>query len=155
MGYNVLEIIDKAIDIQNRRKIILKSVLGEDKTIPAIILISKVLCNQIDDIIKYYYELKDEIRDTEYEEIDIITYDKISFLINEFNNKIYNPEIDNGKEYLNFSLNLAKDTYSLFIDIQGRLIHNKNDTNTKTYDILSKLINSINKKIRTIEKTIS
>jgi len=155
MGYNVLEVIDKAIDIQNRRKIILKSVLGEDKAIPAMILISKVLCNQIDDIIKYYYELKDEIRDTEYEEIDIITYDKISFLINEFNNKIYNPEIDNGKEYLNFSLNLAKDTYSLFIDIQGRLVHNKNDTSTKTYDILSKLINSINKKIKSIEKTIS
>ena len=155
MGYNVLEIIDKAIDIQNRRKIILKSVLGEDKAIPAMILISKVLCNQIDDIIKYYYELKDEIRDTEYEEIDIITYDKISFLINEFNNKIYNPQIDNGKEYLNFSLNLAKDTYSLFIDIQGRLVHNKNDTSTKTYDILSKLISSINKKIITIEKTIS
>ena len=155
MGYNVLEVIDKAIDIQNRRKIILKSVLGEDKAIPAMILISKVLCNQIDDIIKYYYELKDEIRDTEFEEIDIIIYDKISFLINEFNNKIYNPEIDNGKEYLNFSLNLAKDTYSLFIDIQGRLVHNKNDTSTKTYDILSKLINSINKKIKSIEKTIS
>ena len=155
MGYNVLEIIDKAIDIQNRRKIIIKSVLGEDKAIPAMILISKVLCNQIDDIIKYYYELKDEIRDIEYEEIDIITYDKISFLINEFNNKIYNPQIDNGKEYLNFSLNLAKDTYSLFIDIQGRLVHNKNDTSTKTYDILSKLISSINKKIITIEKTIS
>lgn len=155
MGYNVLEIIDKAIDIQNRRKIILKSVMGEDKAIPAVILISKVLCNQIDDIIKYYYELKDEIRDIEYEEIDIITYDKISFLINEFNNKIYNPQIDNGKEYLNFSLNLAKDTYSLFIDIQGRLVHNKNDTSTKTYDILSKLISSINKKIITIEKTIS
>ena len=129
--------------------------MGEDKAIPAMILISKVLCNQIDDIIKYYYELKDEIRDTEYEEIDIITYDKISFLINEFNNKTYNPEIDNGKEYLNFSLNLAKDTYSLFIDIQGRLVHNKNDTSTKTYDILSKLISSINKKIITIEKTIS
>ena len=155
MGYNVLEIIDKAIDIQNRRKIILKSVMGEDKAIPAVILISKVLCNQIDDIIKYYYELKDEIRDIEYEEIDIITYDKISFLINEFNNKIYNPQIDNGKEYLNFSLNLAKDTYSLFIDIQGRLVHNKNDTSTKTYDILSKLMSSINKKIITIEKTIS
>ena len=155
MGYNVLEVIDKAIDIQNRRKIILKSVLGEDKAIPAIILISKVLCNQIDDIIKYYYELKDEIRDTEYEEIDIITYDKISFLINEFNNIIYNQDIKNGKDYLKFSLNLAKDTYSLFIDIQGRLVKNINDTSTKTYDILSKIINNIKKEIQTIEKTVS
>jgi len=155
MGYNILDIIHKAINIQNRRKIILKRVVAEGKAIPAIILMSKVLCHQIDEIIKYYYELQDELRDTEFEEIDIITYDKMSFLINEFNNKIYNPEIYNGKDYLKFSLNLAKDTYSLFMDIQGRLVHNMKDTNTKTYEILSKIINNIVKQIRTIEKMIS
>ena len=56
---------------------------------------------------------------------------------------------------MKFSLNLAKDTYSLFIDIQGRLVKNINDTSTKTYDILSKIINNIKKQIKTIEKTIS
>ena len=155
MGYNVLDIIDKAIDIQNRRKIILKSVVSEHKTKATIILMCKVLCNQIDEIISYYHELEDEIRDTEFEEIDIIIYDKISFLINEFNNKIYYQDIENAKDYLKFLLNLAKDTYSLFIDIQGRLVKNINDTSTKTYDILSKIINNIKKQIETIEKTIS
>ncbi|BCZ46235.1 hypothetical protein psyc5s11_23020 [Clostridium gelidum] len=155
MGYNVLDIINKAIDIQNRRKIILKRVVSENKAKANIILMSKVLCNQIDEIIRYYHELEDEIRDTEFEEIDIIIYDKISFLINEFNIKIYHSDIENGKDYLKFSLNLAKDTYSLFIDIQGRLVKNINDTSTKTYDILSKIINNIKKQIRTIEKTIS
>ena len=155
MGYNVLDIIDKAIDIQNRRKIILKSVVSENKAKATIILMCKVLCNQIDEIISYYNELEDEIRDTEFEEIDIIIYDKISFLINEFNIKIYYADIENAKDYLKFSLNLAKDTYSLFIDIQGRLVKNINDTSTKTYDILSKIINNIKKQIRTIEKTIS
>jgi len=154
MGYNVLDIIDKAIDIQNRRKTILKSVVSEHKTKATIILMCKVLCNQIDEIISYYHELEDEIRDTEFEEIDIIIYDKISFLINEFNNKIYYQDIENAKDYLKFLLNLAKDTYSLFIDIQGRLVKNINDTSTKTYDILSKIINNIKKQIQTIEKTI-
>jgi len=155
MGYNVLDIIDKAIDIQNRRKTILKSVVSEHKAKATIILMCKVLCNQIDEIISYYHELEDEIRDTEFEEIDIIIYDKISFLINEFNNKIYYQDIENAKDYLKFLLNLAKDTYSLFIDIQGRLVKNINDTSTKTYDILSKIINNIKKQIETIEKTIS
>ena len=155
MGYNVLDIIDKAIDIQNRRKTILKSVVSEHKAKATIILMCKVLCNQIDEIISYYHELEDKIRDTEFEEIDIIIYDKISFLINEFNNKVYYADIENAKEYLKFSLNLAKDTYSLFIDIQGRLVKNINDTSTKTYDILSKIINNIKKQIETIEKTIS
>jgi len=155
MGYNVLDIIDKAIDIQNRRKIILKSVVSEHKAKATIILMCKVLCNQIDEIISYYHELEDEIRDTEFEEIDIIIYDKISFLINEFNNKIYYQDIENAKDYLKFLLNLAKDTYSLFIDIQGRLVKNINDTSTKIYDILSKIINNIKKQIETIEKTIS
>ena len=155
MGYNILDIIDKAINIENRRKIIIKNVVAKNKVIPAIVLISKVLCHQIDEIIKYYEELKEEISNTEFEEIDILTYDKISFLINEFNNKTYIQDIDNGKDYLKFSLNLAKDKYSLFIDIQGRLIKNMNDTSTKTYDILSKIINNIRKQIRTIEQTIS
>ena len=62
MGYNVLDIIDKAINIENRRKIIIKSVVAKDKVIPAIVLISKVLCSQIDEIIKYYEELKEEIK---------------------------------------------------------------------------------------------
>lgn len=155
MGYNVLDIIDKAIDIQNRRKIILKSVVSEHKAKANIILMSKVLCNQIDKIINYYNQLKDEMIDTEFEEIDIIIYDKISFLINEFNIKIYYEDIENVKDYLKFSLNLAKDTYSLFIDIQGRLVKNINDTSTKTYDILSKIITNIKNQIKTIEKTIS
>ena len=155
MGYNVLDIIDKAINIENRRKTIIKSVVVKDKSIPAIVLISKILCRQIDEIIKYYEDLKAEIRNTGFEEIDIITYDKISFLINEFNTKIYIQDIENGKDYFRFSLNLAKDTYSLFIDIQGRLVKNIDDTRTKTYDILSKIINNIRKQIETIEKIIS
>lgn len=155
MGYNVMDIIDKSIKIEEKRKIIIKDVVAEDKALPAVKLISKVLYNQINERIKYYEELKEEIKNTELEEIDFRTYDRISFLMNEFNNRVYIEEITNVKDYLKFSLDLAKDKYSLFIDIQGRLFNNTNDTTTKTYEILSKIITNISKEIRTIENTIS
>lgn len=155
MGYNVMDIIDKSIKIEEKRKIIIKDVVAEDKALPAVKLISKVLYNQINERIKYYKELKEEIKNKELEEIDFRTYDRISFLMNEFNNRVYIEEITNVKDYLKFSLDLAKDKYSLFIDIQGRLFNNTNDTTTKTYEILSKIITNISKEIRTIENTIS
>ena len=155
MGYNVLDIIDKAINIENRKKTIIKSVVAEDEISPVIKLMCKVLCKKIDEIIEYYEELKIEIINTEYEDIDIRIYDRVSFLINEFNSKIYVQDIKNGKDYLKLSLNFAKDEYSLFLDIQGRLVKNMDDTNTKTYEILSKMIENIKKRIQIIEKTIS
>ena len=154
MGYNILDIIDKAIKIENKKKAIIKNVVADDNVIPAIVLMPKVLCHQMDEIIKYYEELKTEIMNTEFEEIDIRTYDKISFLMNEFNDKIYTQDIQNGKDYLKLSLKFAKDKYSLFLDIQGRLVKDMDDTNTKTYEILSKMIKNIKKQIQTIEKTI-
>jgi len=56
-------------------------------------------------------------------------------------------DIQNGKDYLKLSLNFAKDKYSLFLDIQGRLVKDIDDTNTKTYEILSKMIKNIKKQI--------
>ena len=154
MGYNIIDIINKAINIENKRKMVIKNAITENNTSPSIKLISKVLCNQIDEIIKYYEELKNEIKYTELEEIDFRTYDKMSFLVNEFNERICVLKVINVREYLKSTLELEKNKYSLFIDMQGRLFNNTSDTGTKTYEILSKIIANILKHIRTIEKTI-
>lgn len=154
MGYNIVDIIDKAIDIENRRKYIINNSIKENQVSPVISLISKVLCNQIDEIIKYYEELKEEIRSIELEEIDVRTYDKMSFLINEYNERMYVLKVNNVREYLKCTLELTKNKYSLFIDIQGRLVNNTSNTGTKTYEILSKIIVNILNQIRTIERTI-
>lgn len=155
MGYNIIDIINKAINIENRRKSIIKNALIEKKTSPAIKLISKVLCDKIDEIVKYYEELKAETKQAELEEIDLRTYDKMSFLINQFNERKYVLKMTNVREYLNCMLELTVNKYSLFIDIQGRLVNNTSNTDTKTYEILSKIIADILKQIRTIEKTIA
>ncbi|AOR23647.1 hypothetical protein [Clostridium taeniosporum] len=154
MGYNVIDIIDKAIAIEEKRKTIINNVVNENDNIPYIKVISKVLIKQLDKMIKYYEELRKEVKTEELDTIDIMTYDKMSFLINEFNKKTYIPEVNNVREYLKFSLDLARDKYSLFVDIQGRLVNNTKDNNSKTYKILSAIIKNISRQISTIEKTL-
>lgn len=154
MGYNIIDIINKTINIENRRKFKIKSVIAKNQVIPSVKLISKILCDEIDETIRYYEKLKEEIKNTEIDEIDVRTYDKMSFLINEFNNRENVIEVTNVRSYLKSSLNLAKNEYSLFIDIQGRLVNNTSNTDTKTYEILSKIITNIMNQIRDIEKTI-
>lgn len=154
MGYNIIDVIDKAINIAKRRKTIFETIGEEKCNIPSMKIISKVLVKEVDKAILYYETLRKEIGNVDFEEIDFATYDKMSFLINEFNKKIYVPEINNVREYLKFSLTLEKDIYSLLIDIQGRLVKNINDVNTKTYKILSHIIHNVDMQIAAIEKTL-
>jgi len=154
VGYNVVDIINKAIDIENRRRYIINNAIKENQVSPVISLISKVLCDQIDEIIKYYEELKKEMKNMEIEDIDVRTYDKMSFLINEFNERMYVLKVANVREFLKSTLEITKNKYSLFIDIQGRLVNNTSNTGSKTYEILSKIIANTLNQIRTIERTI-
>lgn len=154
MGYNIVDIIDKGINIAIRRKVIFEKIGKNRCDIPTMKILSTVLIKEVDRTIQYYETLKKEIGNVEFEEIDFVIYDKISFLINEFNERIYVPEINDVKEYLRFSVDLEKDTYSLLIDIQGRFVKNTSDMHTKTYKILSQIIGNIDKHIKTLEKIL-
>lgn len=149
MGYNAIDLINKAINITNRKRTIYKSLEQSKSDIPAVKIMSKALVKEIDRTIQYYEELKNEV---ESEEIDFYIYDKMSFLIDEFNKKIIVTEINNIKDYLKFSLDLEKSGKSVLIDVQGRFVRNKSDINTKTYKILSDMINNKEKLITTLEK---
>lgn len=154
MGYNVMDVINKAINIAVREKAIYESIGQRKCDIPSIEIISKVLAKEIDKTIKYYEELKSEVSEAKFEEIDFYIYDKISFLIDEFNKKIYATEINNIKEYLKFSLALEKDGKSLLIDVQGRFVKNTSDMHTKTYKTLSAMIDNKENLITMLEKVI-
>lgn len=140
MGYNVIDLIDKSINIDIKKKAVYESVGQRKCDIPSIEIMSKVLAKEISKTIKYYEKLKNEVSESEIEEIDFYIYDKMSFLIDGFNKNIYATEINNIKEYLKFSLELEKDGKSLLIDVQGRFVKNANDINTKTYKTLSDMI---------------
>ena len=154
MGYNIIDLINKAINIAIRKKTIYKSVGQLNHDIPSIEILSKVLAKEIDKTIKYYEELKSELSGVKFEEIDFYIYDRQSFLIDEFNKKIYTTEINNIKEYLKFSLDLEKDGKSLLIDVQGRFVQNTSDTKTRTYKILSDMIINKDNLISALEKII-
>lgn len=155
MGYNIVDILNKAITIISTKREIYESIGRKKCDIPKVQVMSKVLIKQANSTIQRYEELKREIGDNEVEEIDFGVYDKMSFLINEFNRKVYAPEISNVREFLEFSLNLEEDTHSLLIDIQGRFVKKASDIHTKTYKILSDIINSKAEHIFTLKKMLN
>jgi len=154
VAYDANDIIDKAVNIALKRKSIYENVKQQNKDIYSITILSKVLIKDVEKTIGLYKKLTIELKDVALEEIDFGAYDKISFLINEFNGKLYLYDIKDIKNFLKFSLNLEKDIHSLFLSIQGRLIKNKNDVNTKTYKVLSAMISNKAKLIESIEKIL-
>ena len=151
MGYNVSDIIEKTIKIAVRRRAIYENIGQEKSDNLPIQILSKVLEKQMDKTILYYETLLKEVNEVEFEEIDFSTYDKMSSLISDFNNRLNTIEICCSREFLEFSLGLEKAVYSLLMDIQGRLVKNTDDIHTKTYKLLSNIIQNKARQIEMIE----
>jgi hypothetical protein len=157
MGYNVIDLIDKVKKIANRKRTIYES-LGQKKCdiydITSIEIMSRVIAKEMENTVKYYEELKNEVSENKIEEIDFFTYNKMSFLIDEYNKNIFVTDINNIKEYLKLSLDLEKDGKSVLIDVQGRFVQKTSDTQTKTYKVLSYMIINKENLISRLEKSI-
>ena len=150
MGYNILDIINKAIDISHMRKRLYLEINAQNYQSPSVKILSKVLADNVDKSIIYYEKLKKEV-DENIELIDLVIYDRISFLINQFNLRIHTTNIASASELLSFSLNLESEVLALFLDIQGRLVKNQTDTNSDTYLILSDMIKAKTSLIHDLE----
>lgn len=155
MGYNILDIIDKTINIAKKRKELYLSMGEKNSSNNAIKVISLVLAKEVDKSLKYYNELKKELGNNELDEIDFYIYDKISFIINEFYNGLHEIEVRNSKEFMKFTLEHEKNTLSMFINIQGRFANNKSALQTRTYEILSKVIKAKNEHIKMLESVLN
>lgn len=154
MGYNIIDIINKAVDIGHYRKKLYTDISNQNHLPPAVRLLSKVLADNVDKTFIYYEKLKKEVHATDIEKIDFAIYDKISFLISQFNLRIHTAEITTSKELLSFSLNLEREILSLFLDIQGRLIITSSDATSATYIVLSDMIATKTSLIRDLESHI-
>lgn len=165
MGYNIIDIVNKCIIIEENKRKIFKKIINEDSLnlikselirLRSIVLV-KTFLKDIDRVIDYYEELKNRINISSIEEIDFRTYDKIAFLMNEYDNKIKYMDLDeiSPKEYVDITLDLTKDKYALLIDIQGRLYNNTNDNKSSTYEVLTNLINHTDNHIKVIENIVS
>lgn len=154
MGYNIVDLIDKAINITTSRKIIYENISKEKYVTPRIKIMSMVFIKEADKMILYYEDLKKEVANHNPEDINLGIYDKMSFLINEFNKKVYVTKTSTVREYLKFSLDLEKDTFSLLLDLQGRFVKDEDDIHTKTYKILSCIIQNKAKQVTMLETVL-
>jgi hypothetical protein len=151
LGYNIIDVLDKAIDIAHKRKRLYTEISNQKKQPPAVRIVAKVLADNVDTTFLYYEKLKKELKDKEIEVIDFFIYDKISFLISQFNLRIHDADIKTSKELIRFSINFEGEILALFLDIQGRLIKTAADANSSTYLILSDMIQTKTKLIHNLE----
>ena len=154
MSYSIIDIVDKAIKIEEKRIFLINELINENENLPTINLLGKVFEKESRKMIDYYRSIELELNDSDVEEIDFRTYDKISFLINEFFNKMFIPIVENPKEYMNYALELAGDELALFIEIQGRLVNNDNKSSGITYNILSSIILKLEQQVNNIKKVL-
>ncbi len=154
MPYTAVDLLDKAIYTAEKKKLLcLKSLEKIENGTPSYIVMNVIVKN-LKQNIEYHKKLKEEIQASDEEEIDFIIYDKISFLINEFNQKIIMPDSTNIKSLISSYLNFQKSLLSLYIDIQGRLVKNEKDVRTNTYKIMFSMIKEQEKIIKNLEEFI-
>lgn len=155
MGYNINDIIDKTINIEIKmQKSIVEAINNDSRNVVMLNVLGKVFINESNKRIDYYKTLKN-VNEVELEEIEYMTYDKISFLFFEYSNKNLQGDVKTPKDYLEFVKNLALEKYSLLVDVQGRLINNMNNSNSITYSVLSDIINNTDKQIDNLNRFLN
>jgi len=154
MAYNIIDILDKTITINQKSKKVYLNIdyNGQDKS--KFQLVRSVLMKGIEREIKYYEDIKKHLESKNLDEIDFSVYDKISFLINQFNDKIYCQNIDNITNLVNWTACLHKDIFALFISIQGELIRTSKDIETFAYETLSSVIDKKELTIKELERLL-
>ncbi|MCY6356026.1 hypothetical protein [Clostridium sp. ZS2-4] len=159
MGYTIIDVIDKLIMIKMKVREIYSDTSQMNTEDKAFNLVTIALMKVQEKHIKYYNGIKETIG-KDIEEIDFLIYDKISFLIDEYKNRVDFLEVNpkNMEEILNLALDFEKKNSALIIDIQGRLVKKETDVQTETYNILSEMIEKEQKYLndlkQIIEKTI-
>lgn len=155
MGYSVIDILEKVIKLESNIQNNLNEAIDLTcKNGSMLNVLSKVLKTESNKRIKIFNSILDENRNKELEEIDFMSYDKISFLFNEYKQKLILRKVDNSKDYLLYAQDLALEKYSLLVDIQGRLMNNTHDKFSNTYMVLTKLIKNTESQVETLKKVI-
>lgn len=141
MGYSILDLIDKFIDIEKKGFEMYNEIEKSSSDSIRIKSISKILAKEEKRHIKFFKDLKNTIEEFDnIDEIDFLTYDKAAFLINKFKNNIAPKNFNDSKEIVNFALEFERENLALLIDVQGRIVKDEDDINTTTYNALSKII---------------
>lgn len=145
MSYNIIDIIDKVIKINQDRIKIYKEYL-EEINISEIyhktryLIIIRAILKSIEKENEYYRGLKNKDLNLENQDINILVYDKISFLMEEFKNSMNGCTCCELKDLIPCFIDMEKRMLALLINIQGRLVIETKDTESLAYVILGEMI---------------
>lgn len=139
MGYTILDILDKLIKIEIKIKEIYIDIANLTQ-VGRIEIVSRILIKEKSRNIEYYKNIRKESSLRLQEDIDFDIYDKISFLINQFNMRIRTENLDTLEKLLDYALEYEEMNRVLLIDIQGRLLRTEDDNKTTAYKVLSEII---------------
>lgn len=153
MSYNIIDLIDRAIEIGNKVIEIYDNINKEYDDINSLKVVSKIFMKYEKEKIDYYKLLKLKVEKEQISDIDIYVYDKISSLILQFSGKMSTNCYKNKstKEFIQCVLNMNKDVRALFIDIRGRMIQKQGDGDSYEYKILTDIINIEEKYIQDLQ----
>lgn len=142
MNYTIYDLIERFIDIEKNTLDVYKKIEenAKEKNSKNIEIITRVIRKEEIKHIKYYEQLKEKFNYELNDTIDFYLYDKVVKLLYEFKSQIRIPHIDNAQDLIKYSLEFEKNSISLLLDIQGRLLGNLNDVYNNVYKIISNII---------------
>ncbi|MCT4605478.1 MAG: hypothetical protein N4A64_05105 [Marinisporobacter sp.] len=153
MAYTGIDLIKKAIIIAKKRCEVYKNISKAMEKNLKVRIVANILVRNVKKNIEHYEKLKIQLENDD-ETIDFDTYDKISSLFNKFSRRFENPDIRNMEDVLEFSLSFERQVVALYVDIQGRLVKNAEDTEKKAYKILSSIIEDKKNHIKNLQMYI-
>lgn len=138
--YNICDVIEILILIEKDSKKMYSIIADKSQNYIMLNAMAKTLANEEAKHIKFYENLKNNLKDEENIEIDVFLYDKVSKLLYEFRNNIIERKFQDVQELIKYALEFETENITLLLDIQGRLVLNLKDVYTESYEVISKLI---------------
>lgn len=128
-----------------------KQIAATKGVYPSIKTVALVLAREEEKHVESHNNLKESLKDKELDEIDFDVYDKVSGLISEFQSRIMMSTIYNVKELVLAALVLESQYLALLVDIQGRMVKNKEDVERISYKVLESLLEDEKKRINNLK----
>lgn len=128
-----------------------KQIAATKGVYPSINTVALVLAREEEKHVESHNNLKESLKDKELDEIDFDVYDKVSGLISEFQSRIMMSTIYNVKELVLAALVLESQYLALLVDIQGRMVKNKEDVERISYKVLESLLEDEKKRINNLK----
>lgn len=138
--YTICDLIEILILIEKDAKKMYSRIADKSKNYIMLNAMAKTLAKEEAKHVKFYENLKNDLKDEENIEIDIFLYDKVAKLLYEFRSNVIEKEFQDTQELIKYALEFEKKNVALLIDIQGRLVLNLKDAYKASYEVISKLI---------------